>query len=86
MEVNGTKGDLVVSSPVGYVGIGGFVIKGARQGETMHELQVPPHYGADRFEEGPSQGVALAYERMAADMHSGSKLSATFNEALNCTI
>lgn len=82
VEVNGTQGDLVVSSPVGYVGIGGFVIKGAQQGQTIHELQVPPHYGADRFEEGPSQGVALAYERMAADMRSDTRLSATFDEAV----
>ncbi len=82
VEVNGTKGDLVVSSPVGYVGIGGFVIKGAGQGQTIRELQVPPHYGADRFEEGPSQGVALAYERVASDMRSHTTQSATFDKAV----
>ena len=83
VEVNGTKGDLIVTSPIGYVGIGGFVVRGAQLGQTLHELEVPGRYGADRFEEGPSQGVALAYESLAADMRSHTKLSPTFDDAVD---
>ena len=83
VEVNGTKGVLVITSPVGYVGIGGFTVSGARLGETLHELSVPARYGADCFGEGPSQAVAVAYERLAADMRSGTKLSPTFGDAVD---
>lgn len=82
VELNGTKGDLIVTSPAGYVGIGGFTVKGAQSEQTLHELEVPARYGADRFEEGPAQGVALAYERLAADMHSHAKLSPSFDDAV----
>jgi predicted dehydrogenase len=83
VEVNGTKGDLIITSPVGYVGIGGFTVRGAQRGETLHELSVPACYGAGRFEEGPSQAVAVAYERLATDMRSGTRLSPTFGDAVN---
>ena len=83
VEVNGTKGDLIITSPVGYVGIGGFTVRGAQRGETLHELSVPARYGADRFEEGPSQAVAVGYERLATDIRSGTRLSPTFGDAVD---
>lgn len=82
VEINGTKGDLIITSPVGYVGIGGFKLMGARFDETLHELKVPARYGADRFAEGPPQSVAVAYARLASDMTQGTKLSPTFDDAV----
>lgn len=82
IEINGTMGDLIISSPVGYIGSGGFELKGARLDEKLHALEVPQIYGADRFEEGPAQGVAVAYERLASDMNTGTGLSPTFDDAV----
>jgi hypothetical protein len=44
---------------------------------------VPARYGADRFEEGPSQAVAVAYERLATDIRFGTRLSPTFGDAVD---
>ena len=60
IEINGTKGDLILTSPVGYVGLGGFTVKGAQGAEQMHELPVPPHYETLGFEDGFSQSVGVA--------------------------
>jgi predicted dehydrogenase len=83
VEINGTKGDLILTSPVGYVGIGGFSLMGATGEETLHALEVPAHYGADCFMKGPSQSVAVAYARLASDMRQGTRLSPTFDDAVD---
>ena len=82
IEINGTKGDLILTSPVGYVGIGGFTLMGATGDETLHELEIPARYGADRFSEGPSQSVATAYLRLAADIKDGTHTSPDFDDAV----
>ena len=81
-EINGTKGDLILTSPVGYTGIDGFTLRGATGSETLHELTVPVKYGADRFVNGPAQGIASAYVRLASDLKSGTQLSPTFDDAV----
>lgn len=81
-EINGTKGDLVLTSPVGYTGIDGFTLRGATGAETGHELTVPATYGADRFVNHPAQGIASAYARLASDLNSGTHLSPTFDDAV----
>lgn len=82
VEINGTLGDLIITAPVGYVGIGDFQLRGARLDETLHDLAIPEQYGATRFEPGPAQSVALAYERLASDMLKGTALSPGFGDAV----
>ncbi len=82
VEVNGTKGDLIITSPVGYVGVGGFTVRGAQLAEPLRDLEVPARYGSGRFKEGPEQGVAMAYERLAEDLRSGTRSSPTFDDAV----
>ena len=50
--------------------------------ETLHELEIPARYGADRFSEGPSQSVATAYLRLAADITDGTHTSPDFDDAV----
>ncbi|WP_334625674.1 MULTISPECIES: hypothetical protein [Rhizobium] len=47
MEINGSKGDLLLTSPVGYVGLGGFNLSGAQAGENLHPIPVPGDFGPD---------------------------------------
>jgi predicted dehydrogenase len=83
IEINGTKGDIIVTSPVGYVGIGGFTLRGSQNGETLQALEVPEAYGTNRFSAGPSQSVALSYERLASDITTGTRLVPTFEDAVD---
>jgi predicted dehydrogenase len=82
VEINGTIGDLIVTAPVGYVGIGDFRLQGARLDNILTDLPIPGSYGSDRFSAGPSQSVAVAYERLASDILVGTKLSPTFDDAV----
>lgn len=83
IEINGTKGDLILTSPVGYIGLGGFTVKGAQGPEQMQELPVPRRYETLGIEEGFSQSVGLAYSRIASDMRNHTRLSPSFEDAVN---
>jgi len=83
IEINGTKGDLILTSPVGYVGLGGFTVRGAQGDEQIHELEVPKTYNMIGIEDGFSQSVGIAYSSIASDMLNGTHLSPTFEDAVN---
>ena len=80
-EVNGTKGDLIVTSSVGYVGVGGFRLQGANE-HTLHDLPIPPEYGDAFPTRGVAENVALVYERLATDLSAESHLSPSFDDAV----
>ena len=83
LEINGTGGDIILTSPVGYAGFGGFRLMGASAGDqALQAIEIPAFYGMDHFAEGPSQGIAVAYARMASDMRRGTRLSPTFDDAV----
>ncbi|MGO4355096.1 Gfo/Idh/MocA family protein [Rhizobium sp. RAF36] len=82
IEINGSKGDLILTSPVGYVGIGGFTLRGAQGADQLHDLPVPRTYETLGFEEGLTQSIAVAYSRIASDMRDGSRFSPSFDDAV----
>ncbi|KQZ69191.1 oxidoreductase [Rhodanobacter sp. Root561] len=82
VEINGTRGDLIITSPVGYVGIGGMALQGARGEETLHALEIPHECGPDPDAQGPVQTLAIAYARLASDLRTGTQLSPTFDDAV----
>lgn len=82
VEINGSKGDLVLTSPVGYVGIGGFTLRGAQGEDQIHDLPVPGTYETLGFEDGLTQSIAVAYSRIAYDMRNGTRLSPSFDDAV----
>ena len=82
VEVNGTRGDLIITSPVGYVGMGGTRLRGARGDETLHELEIPPSLDPHRELEEPALSIAAAYARLASDTMRGTQLSPTFDDAV----
>lgn len=81
-EINGTKGDVVVTSPIGYTGIGGFRVQVARGEETLQDLPIPSEFDHG-FAPGLTQNMALAYERLASDILFGTRLSPTFDDAVD---
>lgn len=82
VEVNGTEGDLLLTSPVGYVGVGGTRVQGARSGEQLHELDIPPEH--DQYAEvgSSAQNVAIQYARFASDRACGTKTAPDFTDAV----
>ncbi|WP_151637773.1 Gfo/Idh/MocA family protein [Noviherbaspirillum aerium] len=80
-EVNGTGGDIIVTTSIGYIGDGGFRVEGATGDETLHELKIPTTY-AREFDPGISQSMAIAYQRLASDLLNGTHLSPTFDDAV----
>lgn len=82
VEINGTKGDLIITSSVGYVGLGGFKLMGASGSGTLEELDIPADYRSDRFDDGPQRILALSYGRLASDLVQGTGLRPTFDDAV----
>jgi predicted dehydrogenase len=80
LEINGSKGDLLLTSPVGYVGLGGFNLMGAQDGETLHPLSVPDDFDADK--NVLTGNVRKLYELFASDIASGTRQSPTFADAV----
>jgi predicted dehydrogenase len=80
-EINGSKGDLIVTSPVGYVGVGGFRLQGVNE-HTLQDLTIPPEYGDASPTRGVEENVALLYERLATDLSAESHLSPSFEDAV----
>jgi predicted dehydrogenase len=81
VEINGTLGDLVITSPIGYVGVGGMRLQGAQGDEALHELEIPASYTAHGVE-GPAQLVASAYLQLSEDMVQGSRSGPNFDDAV----
>ncbi|MHC2569793.1 Gfo/Idh/MocA family protein [Rhizobium leguminosarum] len=73
LEINGSRGDLVLTSPVGYVGLGGFKLVGAHGGETLHPISIPQDF--DSNEDVLTGNVRKLYELFASDATSGTRLS-----------
>jgi predicted dehydrogenase len=82
VEINGTHGDLLITSPIGYVGFGGMTLRGARGTEVLHAIEIPEAYEPYPEADGPVQNIALAYARLASDILTGTHLSPTFNDAV----
>ncbi|MGO7664059.1 Gfo/Idh/MocA family protein [Rhizobium ruizarguesonis] len=80
MEINGSKGDLLLTSPVGYVGLGGFNLSGAQAGENLHPIPVPGDFGPD--DNVLTGNVKKLYELLASDILSGTHQRPTFESAV----
>jgi len=80
-EVNGTEGDLVVTTPVSYTGAGGYRIESARGDDALHAIDVPASYTGG-FDDGLTQSMALAYRALASDLTTGTRLAPTFDDAI----
>ncbi|MGO4763688.1 Gfo/Idh/MocA family protein [Cupriavidus sp. 2KB_3] len=80
-EINGDAGDIVVTSPVGYTGMGGFRVQAAQHGRPLADVEIPEAYSLG-LEAGLTQSMALSYRRLASDLRDGTHLAPTFDDAV----
>jgi len=84
-EINGTKGDLVITADGGHLGVYPPVIRGANETHSkLQTLQVPPEYYTipSNTLAGPPHAVAENYKRLAKDLAMGTSTSPNFKHAL----
>lgn len=82
VEINGSRGDLIITSPVGYVGIGGTRLTGAQGNDVLHEIELPQSFDQHSGLQEPARSLACAYARIASDIQDGTRLSPTFDDAV----
>ncbi|UOE49221.1 Gfo/Idh/MocA family oxidoreductase [Mucilaginibacter sp. SMC90] len=82
-EINGTKGDLVITADGGHPGVFELTIKGG-QDSALAVIPVPEKYFNVNMEpkQGPAYNIAENYARLGSDLLAGTHLSATFEDAL----
>lgn len=84
-EINGTEGDLVVTAPVGFVGITDLTLRGTRgEEDALSPLAVADKYTWARrgVPKGPPFNVAQLYARLADDIRNGTGMTPTFDTAV----
>jgi predicted dehydrogenase len=82
-EINGTEGDLQLTSVGGQAQIFEMDVRGGRGAQSSLEiLPVPEEYQWSRQEPGPSKNVAQAYARFARDYRERTHLCPTFEDAV----
>lgn len=84
LEVNGTRGDLVVTGSLGYPGVGSTTLRGGEGADsTLHDLVIPDAYRADPTLTEPAKNVLHQYALIATDLNNGTAEAPSFADALN---
>lgn len=84
-EINGTEGDLRITSDGRHIGMFDLTLSGGRGEEIeLKPITVPDSYGAPAagVPAGFPVNVALTYAKLARDIREGTHLSATFDDAV----
>lgn len=82
-EINGTKGDLRITSFGGHMQLFDLSVAGAGpDDEAMKPLPVPDSYYATSIRDGVALAVAESYARLAEDLANGILQCATFDDAV----
>lgn len=82
MEINGTRGDLVVSGSLGYPGVADNIVRGATGSDTqLRTLDIPDTYLEHEEIAGPGLNVLRQYAQIATDLITGSKSAPSFADA-----
>lgn len=83
-EINGSEGDLVVSSANGNIQVADLKLEGGRGEErTVHEIAIPPRYSAlaAGVPAGLPSNVGQLYAQLAKDIREGTRLTPDFAHA-----
>ncbi|MCB5945646.1 Gfo/Idh/MocA family protein [Acidocella sp. KAb 2-4] len=83
LEINGTRGDLRLTSIGGHAQIFDMELSGAAAGqEEMQKLQVPAKYYHTALHTGPAVNVAEVYAQLARDVRDGTCICPDFHHAV----
>jgi predicted dehydrogenase len=86
-EINGTKGDLVLTADIGIVQVADLRLQGGRNGAaTLHEIPIPSIYTtlSATVPQGPPTNIAYLYTQFAKDLRQGTRLTPDFADARQC--
>jgi predicted dehydrogenase len=83
-EINGTEGDLQVTSIAGHAQMFDLVLHGANgEDQGLQPMAVPDNYSqAPAAAGGFAANVAMVYQQLAADLRDGTSLCPTFDDAV----
>jgi predicted dehydrogenase len=82
LEINGTLGDLVLTSTLGYPGVGSTTILGGKGDDvTVAELDLPAAY-ADMADLGMGTNVFRNYALLASDLRTGTRTAPGLDQAV----
>ncbi len=84
-EINGTKGDLVISGATGHLQFANVTIRGATgNDQSLVELPIPDKYHQFEVTSGadPSYAMVYAYQHVLNDIRHGTHLVPTFTDAV----
>lgn len=82
-EINGTAGDILVSSDGGFANMAAATVTARRAGEAPADMPIPPAYRlAPQGVAMPADNVAALYTQFAADLSNGTNLAPDFDVAL----
>ncbi|MGG6239418.1 Gfo/Idh/MocA family protein [Nodosilinea sp. AN01ver1] len=84
LEINGTQGDLILTSSLGYPGLGETKVQGAQgKAAAVQDIKMPQNYKTvDADLEIMATTVASNYALLAADLKNGTKTVPTFADAV----
>ncbi|MFL5697314.1 MAG: hypothetical protein ACJ797_09485 [Ktedonobacteraceae bacterium] len=82
-EINGTQGDLQITSFGGHAQIFELTVHGGNgKDQALQVLPVPEQYRWSPMQQGPGSNLAQAYVRFARDWRSGTHVCPTFDDAV----
>jgi len=84
LEINGSRGDLILTGSLGYPGVGDTTVRGGQGADsTLHDLALPDAYRGDSSLVGPARNVMHQYSSIAADLYNGTAEAPSFVDALH---
>jgi len=86
-EIRGTKGEIVITSPIGHLQFGKIDLQASFDGEPLKTLEIPPIYrpndgGVRGVDADLSRAVYYGYQEIVADIAGGTKLFPSFSYAV----
>jgi predicted dehydrogenase len=84
LEINGTRGDLILTGSLGYPGVGTTTLRGGQGADsTLHDLVVPDVYRGDPALPELTKNVLHQYASIAADLSDGTTKAPSFADAVH---
>lgn len=82
-EINGSKGDLLITGDAGPLQNGQITLFGAtREGKKLEKLPIPAHYFREQDESDASNAIVYAYAKILDDIRNGTHEAPDFEAAL----
>ena len=82
-EINGTKGDIVITGDLGQLQLTPVKVQLAKSGEALADLTIPAEYLSEDYPAQPVRGLYAAYKAVLRDIQNQSNDVPDFNDGVN---